>query len=479
MGGERGATKANGRARGRALRIAALAGFATLAAPSARAEEPVSTREPRLFRETGENTSVVDAFDEGDPFDLNLSLGFRQRWKSATIRREANDASESTLGRPTEIGSYRQAVSILDIGADVGLYKDVALTLRLPVILADNREITAAGAGGDVLDASGDTLFATPFKSPQRSGVDYVGVGLHFDVLSQARDRTKPTWLIGAEARIAVGEYLHACNAGAAVQCPDPTNPAQSRSPGISRGMNAYIVQTIFSRRFGYVEPYTGLRGQVEIPQAKSDFGRTSDLHGTLLDRPPIVGTVTVGMEVFPYENRETFQRVALDFKASGSYHSPGREYSELFDALGSSQARSLRSPNPAFYQAGAGGAGSVAGDSKVYFTGITDQQAFASFGGSFGLTWQTSEYVKFHAGAGVTHVQAHLITAADACDPSERRHTESAGPCRIPGAGGQPDTSTGTPNPNHRTTIDLPGRRFSVEDTVLVDLWFSGNVMF
>ena len=38
--------------------------------------------------ETAEITSVVDAFDKDDPFDLNLTLGFQQTWKAANIHRE-------------------------------------------------------------------------------------------------------------------------------------------------------------------------------------------------------------------------------------------------------------------------------------------------------------------------------------------------------------------------------------------------------
>ena len=38
----------------------------------ANADEPVAAREPQLMTETAEVTSVVDAFDRDDPFDLNL-----------------------------------------------------------------------------------------------------------------------------------------------------------------------------------------------------------------------------------------------------------------------------------------------------------------------------------------------------------------------------------------------------------------------
>src|SRR5262249_21935825 len=155
------------------------------------------------------------------------------------------------------------------------------------------------------------------------------------------------------------------------------------RDPGISRGMNTLIANTIFSRRYGYIEPYTGFRMLADLPQSNSDYGASNDLKGSLQNRPPLIGTFTVGMEVFPWENREEFKRLVLDFKVRGSYHSPGRDYSELFDALGSSSASSLRAPNPSAYKAGPDGFTSVADPAaaKVYFTGITDQQAFGSFG--------------------------------------------------------------------------------------------------
>ena len=116
----------------------------------------------------------------------------------------------------------------------------------------------------------------------------------------------------------------------------------------------------------------------------------------------------------------------------------------------------------------------------KVYFTGITDQQAFGSFGGSMAVTWQAGQYVKFTGGLGLTYAQSHLITAADACNPDQGNgDAGKAGPCRSGAASAGGGNATGVPNPNHRPVIDLPGRRFSVDDTTIVDLWLSGVVMF
>lgn len=463
-----------------------------LIASSARADEPVAATEPRLLRETGENTTVIDAFDKDDVFDANLLVTFRQSWKSANIRRESSIAQPGLAGgaftaQNENIASYRQSLSVLEVGGDVGIFHDFALSLRLPLVLADSRELSDLDGSSKnpqrLQDPNGDTLFSVPFKSPTRSGVDQLNVGLNLAIFNQQRDESKPTWVIGAEARFALGERLHACNDNAQIKCPDPKNPfGASRDPGVSRGMNTFIFQSVTSRRIGYIEPYTGFHMLVDVPQSNSDFGATSDVHGSLLNHPPIIGKFMVGMEVYPWEVREEFKRLVLDFKVRAGYHSPGREYSELFDALGASQAKTLRNANPGGYKAGLDGFTSVAdpAQGKVYFTGITDQQGFGELGGSAGVTLQIGEYTKFTAGLGLTHLQSHLITSADACNPDFKSSGSGAsGPCRTGAATAGGGSSTGIPNPNHRPVIDLPGRRFSVDDTTIVDLWLSGVVMF
>ncbi|HEY8078401.1 MAG TPA: hypothetical protein VIF62_29935, partial [Labilithrix sp.] len=424
------------------------------------------------------------------PFDANFILGFRQSWKSANIRRETalNQPGLSTgnfVPANENIASYSRATSILELGVDIGIFRDLAFSFRLPFVVSDSQELTDLDGSSNnpqrLQDPSGQQLFRVPFKSPTRSGIDYLQFGLDYAILNQARDDTKPTWVIGLETRVSVGERLHACDDNAPVKCPDPANPSLSRDPGISRGMTSLAARTVFSRRFGYIEPYSAFRFMFELPQGNSDFGATNDVRGTLLSSPPAVGTFMMGLEVFPWEVREEHKRLVLDFRLRGDYHSPGREYSELFDALGSSQARSLRDPNPGAYKAGPDGFTSVVDPNagKVFFSGITDQQPYGSFGGHAAVTWQTGKYVKVTAGLGLTYSQPHLITAADACNPDLKGDAGQSGPCRVGGASAAGGSATGIPNPNHRSVIDLPGRRFSVDDTTVVDLFLSGIVMF
>jgi hypothetical protein len=497
MVARRGSRRAAGFAVGS---FAAALGLAVSSASSpARADEPVAASEPRMMSETAEVTSVVDAFDKDDPFDLNLTLGFQQSWKHANIRRETTlnqpGLSSGNFTAQTEnIASYSQQISTLDIGADVGIYRDLALILRLPIILQDAQSLSdldgsssSKANNGRFQDSQGQNIFKLPFSSPTRSGIDWFSVGLDWAIFNQQRDLTKPTWVIGIEGRFGVGTPLHACNANATPQCPDPSQgkagvepSAASRSPGISRAMDTVGAHTVFSRRFGYIEPYTGLSFLADFPQSSSDFGATNGFAGNLVNHPPLVGTFTLGTEVIPWERREQFQRLVFDFRALGTYHSEGRDYTELFDALGSTTSGILRSPNPGGYIGGATTGTSVADNSqqKVFFTGITDQLQYASFGGRFSATWQAGEYVKFVAGIGITYNQSHVITADQACNPGASSTIATAGPCFTQSSFGQ-KTSTGIPNPNYRPTLDVPGNRFLSDDATIVDLWLNGVVMF
>jgi hypothetical protein len=473
-----------------------LAWLAYAALPaSAHADEPVAATEPRLMSETAEVTSVVDAFDKDDPFDLNITLGFEQTWKHADIRRETtlNQPGLSSGGftaQTENVASYNQQISTLNVGADVGIYRDLALIARLPIILQNAQSLGDLDGSSNnpqrLFDSNGQPIFSIPkggsFQSPTRSGVDWFSVGIDWAIFNQQRDLTKPTWVVGVEGRFGVGTPLHACNATSGTNvCPDPAHPtvaADDRSPGISRAMDGVAAHTVFSRRFGYVEPYTGFSMLAEFPQSGSDFGATSGFQGDLVNHPPFVGNFTLGMEVIPWERREQFQRFVVDFRAIGTYHSEGRDYTELFDALGSTTSQILRTPNPGGYHAGPNGT-SVADPSQgsVYFTGITDQLPYASVGGHFSTTWQAGEYIKFVAGVAMTYNQSHVITADQACNPSITNDPAAAGPCHSGSGAGS--TTTGIPNPNYRPTLDVPGNRFLADDAAIVSLWLNGVVMF
>jgi hypothetical protein len=505
--------------------------FSTMMARSARADEPVKIGEPRVLSEPGEVTDVVDAFDGDDVFDLHLTIGYQYSFKSSHIRRETSISNAQNRGLSTgnftasnmNVATYEENTSRLNTRVDVGLYHDIALYFRMPIILSNDRKLTDLnGSAGqqDIVLAGGpndyDTLtgnptprlFSLPFNSPTRSGIEYLAVGADFGFMNQQRDATKPTWMAGFEVRFGLGEPMHACNANPAdghVQCayqgdvnrngvvenPSPrTNadeefPGGAKSAGVTRGTTGLELHSFISRRIKYIEPYAGFRTLFEFPQDKSDFGQT-DLKGSLVNHPPLQGWVYAGLQVIPWEQREQFQRVTFDGRFGASYRSEGRDYSELFDALGSSNAASLRTPNFASFKRGPDAMNpSVVDESsqKVYFNGITDVSAYMGMQVSASVTWQAGEYIKFTAGGAYTRMQSHVITADQPCNPDFSDNPDASGPCRV-----QPGTSTttvggqritGIPNPNYRPTIDAVGRRFKADDTAMWDAFVMGIVMF
>ena len=478
------------------------------------AEEPRGIGEPNVLAEPTELLRIVDAFDDRDPFDLHLSLGFRHTSRSANIYREGTElASDSYTRTEVPVAQFSESISRLETRADMGLFRDLALIIRMPIVLSRSSDLTSldgsdssqseALAGAVGADGTPEQLFALPFQSPSRSGIEYLALGLDVGIMNQNRDRSMPTWIIGAETRMSIAEPLHACNPNSTagqVNCADPSDQnrdgsgdapgntrATSRSAGISRGTTGLEVHTYASKRLRFVEPYGGFRALFEFADANSDLNAI-DVRGSVVGNAPIEGSVIMGIAAYPWEARDKFQRIALDFSYEGKYRSEGLDYSELFDALGSSDANnSLRTANHTEYVAGQDAQGNpssvVDPDSpSVYFNGITDVQQHISHRLRAEVTWQAGEYVRFKAGAAYGYVQPHIITSSQSCNSDVGASPDTAGRCRSVSQNSDGSTTiraNGVPNPNYRAAIDAVGRRFKVDGTHEIDAWLSGTLMF
>lgn len=470
-------------ARARGARAVPLA-LAALAASAheARADEGArgEIEGVRLLREPGEVTNVIDGFERGDPIDVALSLGFAQSWAGGGIYREGLGEAGGT-GR---VGRFRQLVSRLLVRADVGVVRDVAAYVRSPVVLRDVREVSADGAGfllGNGEGGAPEQLGPLPFKSPERSGLEYVAIGLEASPFNQARQPTMPSWLVGAELRLNVAEPLHACGrevgsnlTGAQVACAHPSDVnrdgtsggplegasfGQTRKPGVGRGTTGVEVHTVLSRRQGYLEPYLGARGLVEFARGSSDFAY-ADSPAVPVRAPPWEAGAFAGLLIIPLEVREQFQRLTFDLRLGASYRSAGRDVSPLFDLLGASDASSLRRP-------ALDAAGGVAAPG-AYATGLSEQGAYATFAFSGGAQYQVGEYMKFQTGLGYKRASSYLVTGERPC--SSGGVAAASGPCYEAGLGS---------NPLYREAVDAPGRRFLIGEAWQVDLWLQAVVMF
>ncbi len=412
-----------------------------------------------LMSEPTSYTYVVDAADEHDPFDLNLSIGFARSITTGNIAREV----AGTGVRPGEpsysnIAQHRRLANMLMLGMEVGVYRDVMIYARLPLVLSDERSLRAASSPGMPLS---DLPFSVPFNSPTRSGIDYLVLGAAWSITNQARMPSYPTWVLMLEGRFGIGVPLHACSTetipGASGACRGEygANDAQQfvSDPGISGGTNALRIETRVSRRMGYVEPYLGFAFQQEfLASAEKYFSPGGELPGVVHRRPPVMGEMTAGLSVIPWEQRAHYQRFTFDLRGQFAYISAGRDYSPLFDALGVSQDSALTSPN---YEVSDG---SPADPSlrRSYNYGITDTQAHARLGARAALEMQAARYVRFTLGVSLFYNTPYLISGADPCNPNSLpadADDRRVGSC-----------SSGILNPSYRPSIDTPGRRFRLD---------------
>jgi hypothetical protein len=444
---------------------------------------------PRLLREPGEVTNVIDGFEPGDPVDVALSLGFAQSWAGGGVYREGPSG-----GRGERVGSFRHLASRLLVRADVGVWRDVAAYVKAPVVLRDVREVSLEGRGVALGPGEGggvERLGPLPFRSPERGGLEYVALGVEASPLNQARNPAQPSWLVGAELRLNAGAPLHACGsesavnlpAGPQIACAHPADVDRDgapngspgpggaslegasfgarRRPGVGRGTTAVGAHTVLSRRRGYLEPYVGARGFVEFANASSDFAY-ADSPAVPARRPPWEAGAFVGLLALPFEAREQFQRLTFDLRLGARYRSAGRDVSPLFDLLGASDAPSLRRP-----ALDASGRVPARG---AYATGLSEVGAYATVGLSGGVHYQVGEYMKFQTGVGYERASSYRATGEQACAPGGRGVPAEAGPCYEAGRG---------QNPLYRPAVDAPGRRFFIDAPWRIDLWLQAVVMF
>lgn len=455
-----------------------------------------------LMREPAPYTDVIDAAEQHDRFDLNAHLSYVRSVGRGVIQREH---TENGQARRSAVADSEHKRSQLMLGIDVGVFLDVMAFLRVPLVLSDERTLSALGgqrgeraAGllidpGDVTSRDG-SLFSLPLGSPARAGFDYVALGGAMAITSQERQAWLPTWVVMLEGRRAVGALMRPCKrdaennprcgADAGEEASADSTASLPDSSGVSRGVSAFSLETRVSKRYRYFEPYAGLSALVEwASTARSYFLPGGDLKGYVQHAPGRQLTATLGSEFMPWEHKGRFQRIAVDARLSATYFTRGRDYSVLYDALGTSGHVGLARPN---YEGGLSldpsiGAPSVCTDpkdsncyvgKKVPFYGLTDIGGRIRYGGRMGLEIRAARYVRFAFGTGLHWITAHTLTGADACNVGEKSAARSSSSSGF-------SCGAHASNPAHRPTIDLPGRRFWMTSELVFEVYAAATAQF
>ncbi|MSP62389.1 MAG: hypothetical protein EXR72_19055 [Myxococcales bacterium] len=463
----------------------------TVAALAARAQPAIAA----------EITDVASSFDDDNPFDLRVRLSYFHDETRASIKREGEGPGQEEIIVFKDL-LYAHSRDTMSVKAEVGIFQDLSFHLELPFVLGDSREYRfdqALGAGcvypgggstpncvnasnsgtisDGILPANGyDAQLAQPgmpagfdftqtslvFRGTPRGGsgldsLDTINLGLTWGPLSQRRDETKPTFILGFEAQISFGNVMKF----------DRARPAGNHA--ISEGLHRLLFRTAISKRFRYVEPYMGFWYMLPIARDESlfiDYGPTQRNKGP----QQMAGTV-FGFEGVPWERKERQLKVAIDVRGRIEGRFSGRGYSEGWELFASSPALDCDAKwNPSCDP------NMTANMNKKYqgqpFTGLTNIDNHAILGADLAVVVQAGKYVGLHLGLQYTHTQAHIITADDVGQAFDEAKGKG---CEAP-TGGRVMRACEY-NPAFRPVVNQIGRRYLADnlDNFRVGLWAQG----
>jgi hypothetical protein len=287
-------------------------------------------------------------------------------------------------------------------------------------------------------------------------------VGLWANPLDQSRDETFPTWTLFLEGRFGVGKPMKAsCAAGQRV--PADENGGMKECDlvdrgGVGRGVSGFRLGTRMSRRIGIFDPYFSFDAQAEFAKDGTDYFITGAKGGQINSRPPIEGHLDFGTEVTPWAQPEKHRRVVVGVGAGAVYHSEGRDYTPLYDALGTSGY--FRGTHTVDF----GGVERTV----TAWSGMTDIENYATIFGTWFVLVEPAKYIKFRIGGWLGHETEHFITKTDMCSSDLMDAVTGGGAA-----------ACGEFNDGYRPELDNAGSRFRAEKTLFGKFFLDLTAMF
>jgi hypothetical protein len=433
---------------------------------------------------SAEVTRVVSALDDDNRFDVHLTLAWTHASKFAFIKRE----SETDTSSLVKDLIYRQTSDVLHMRADFGVLQDTSLFVEAPLVLGDARTLELDQSLGSaciypgapnpncvneqnstilrdrilpgyqsttygINSPNGGGPFARPdtrvFAGPNRAGFEYLGFGVNWAIFNQARDDTKPTWMLGFESKLDIFHDMAF----------DPANPTANTAVG--PGYHQFVLSTAVSKRFRHFDPYFGASYMLPVRTNGSLYQQYPGASWSSTNPQQIAGIV-FGVEQIAWENPAASQRVTVELHGHAEEHLFGRSASELWEPLsGSSLCKAEPTGPGATFPNCRPGLDLVPGPQGAVpspYPGVTQTQAYATFGGDVGLNIHVGKHARFRALGGLSLDMPHFITFGTA-DPNT-----------------PPGSCTAQRN---CALIDQPGRRFRVEGTQIWSLLAEGSIMF
>jgi len=407
---------------------------------------------------------------------------------SARIEREAiGPGADPNGGVPRDDDlSFKQFRHTLTPKLELGLIRDSWLSVAVPIVIGQARELSLDGIARDASSTIRDGLLTadgfdardpgTPlpmsgdliFRGANRSGLEQVYLGLGAAFMNPHRDPSKPTWKIGADLRLAVGKIMRFD----AMKTDTET--------GVSKGVHELKLWTSFAKRVDRIEGYFDMYWLVPLTARESslfdDIDQQPGTFGATNTMPGQQAGVSFGFEAFAIDDRANHNSVSFDASARIVGHFEGRDYSEMWEVF--ALAGDVRRAGPLVIDRDP----TATDVQAVSHPGISNIENYLETAARFGVRGQLGSRVHFGVLVDIAWKTDHAITFADA---GVDLPTCSGDPSQIEGRDCEVDSNdlvnpgTTEVNPLHISRIDTVGHRYLSVDNFAFSIGVQAQAQF
>lgn len=410
--------------------------------------------------------------------NFRLWLDYEYQVDSSLITRErVGGADQDPLGgipRGADL-EFHQFRHVLTPRADVGVSSRGWLSLALPIVIGQARELELADGidrfgsstindgllpmeGFDARDPGTPPAGNLAFRGVSRSGLDQIHVGLNVAPMNQRTDDTQPTWKLGGELRFAIGKTMKF----------DALDPGSET--GVSKGVHELRVWTSVDRKFDRVEGWFELFWQAPL-WLKDDSLFEDPGFGSTNHKLSQTAGAQFGLELYALDDKAAGNRISLDLGARVVGHFEGREYSEMWEVF--ALAGDSRGTGPLILDADP----ITMGMQAQSHPGISNIENYLETAGRFAVRASLGKNARFAAVVDLAWKTDHVISFADAgidlpsCG-------DTSGPCED-AENDLVNPGTVEVNPVHAPQIDLVGHRYHSENNFGLVIGIEGQVLF
>lgn len=442
---------------------------------------------------------VASAADPGDPFDLNVTVDYEFYVHQAAVRREFAGFPGADPDGPLPLVKdllYSSTRHEIVPKLEIGVFTDIAVYAALPIVVHESRRLELdqdesncvfPGGGGTptCIDRTNSTTiqdgllpdtgfdakdpgggFTDPndpliFRGVDRSGLDQIHLGLVWAPMNQRRDDTKPTWKIGGEIRLAIGNEMTL----------DRANPGSES--GVGSGVHEVKLYTSLARRIKWAIPYFEVWWRAPIGETKESQFRDppQGLFGAERVSPQQHAGTRFGFEAVAWQGENDQQRVGIDASAIFTAHFEGRAYSEMWEVF--AFAGDATEQGPLVLEADPTMNGPL-----FSHPGVSNVENYLVASGRFGIQASLGPKVQFGTHFTYNWNQSHLITFADAGKDLDTCSGGQTAGCEIDN-NDVVNPGTIEVNPLHAPDIDTAGRRYRVDESRTYQLSVEATVLF